>query len=250
MRKPKIAAIVECRMTSSRLPGKVMMKSCGKTMLQYIAERLSRVKQIDRIIFATTGNTTDDIIAEHAEETGVDCFRGPEDDVLSRVLEAANHFDVDIIVEITGDCPLIDPGIIADTIDLYLAGACDYAANDLTASFPLGMDVEIFSKNLLEIADREGMTADDREHVSWFFVRNPDRFHLKNLSAPPELYWPDLRLTLDEKDDFRLIDAVLQGILPDNPHFTLADIISFLRNNRTLLKLNAHVCQRNPEQTA
>jgi spore coat polysaccharide biosynthesis protein SpsF len=106
------------------------------------------------------------------------------------------------------------------------------------------MDVEVFATKLLEVADREGLTDPDREHVSWFFVRNPDRFRLLMLPAPPKLNWPDLRLTVDEIDDFKLIDEIFEGLYPVKPHFSCEDIIDYLNNNRELLKINQHVHQK------
>jgi spore coat polysaccharide biosynthesis protein SpsF len=246
METPRIVATVECRMTSTRLPGKVMLKSCGKPMLQHIADRLSRVPKIDQVVLATTTNPTDDCIAALAREIGVGCFRGSEDDVLSRVLQAAKAFEADVIAEITGDCPLIDPDITGQTLDLFLLNDCDYASNDLIPAFPLGMDVEVFSTSMLQVADREGQSPADREHVSWFFVRNPQRFRLLTLPAPPSLYWPDLRLTLDESADFILIDQVFKALYFDNPAFGLPDIITWIKNNPELALINAKVVQRNP----
>ncbi|MDA8162352.1 MAG: glycosyltransferase family protein [Desulfobacteraceae bacterium] len=246
MEKKKIIATVECRMTSSRLPGKVMLESYGKTMLEHIAERLSRVNRIEQIIFATTTNKTDDCIEELARKIRVGCFRGPEEDVLQRILSAARAHEADIIVEITGDCPLIDPDVAAQTIELYLQNACDYASNDLKPSFPLGMDVQVFATELLALADREGLTPDDREHVSWYIVRHPERFRLLHLPAPPPLYWPELRLTLDEGRDFILIDRVFQALYHQKPDFDLYDIIRFLKANIHLTGINADVIQKRP----
>lgn len=246
----KIVATVECRMTSSRLPGKVMMTSCGKPMLEHLVERLRRVERIDQIVFATTEHGTDDCIEALAERLDVGCFRGSEDDVLSRVLGAAEKYDGELIVEITGDCPLIDPGIVAQTIDLYMLNQCDYAANCLVPSYPVGMDTQVFSTDLLRLADREGHLPDDREHVSWFFVRNPERFRLLMLPAPPELRWPELRLTLDEMADFELINALFERLYPLNPGFSCADMLDCLRRENALQRLNEHVVQRHPTQYA
>lgn len=248
MSEPTIAATVECRIASSRLPGKVMMESLGKPMLEYLVERLKRVERLDHIVLATTENSSDGCIAELAGKLNVGCFRGSEDDVLHRVLCAAESVNADLIVEITGDCPLIDPGIASQTLSLYLSNECDYASNDLTPSYPLGMDVQVFSTDLLRLADREGQTPDDREHVSWFFIRNPKRFRLLMLPAPPQLHWPDLRLTLDEIGDFRLIDAVISTLYPSNPEFSCYDIVSYLRKHPHLLDLNRMVEQRSPEK--
>ncbi|GFK94853.1 8-amino-3,8-dideoxy-manno-octulosonate cytidylyltransferase [Fundidesulfovibrio magnetotacticus] len=247
---PRIVSTIECRMTSSRLPGKVMMTSAGKTMLEHHVERLSRVAKIDEILFATTTNPQDDCIASLAQRLGIGCHRGSEEDVLARVLGAAESVGGDVIVEITGDCPLIDPSVVAQTLDLYLANPCDYACNDNPLSYPIGMDVEVFSTRLLRVAHEEGLTPEDREHVSWFFLRNPERFRLLTLPAPPELHWPDLRLTLDEQADYQLIDAVFRALYPANPAFSLADVLTLLRAHPELLQLNAHVIQRFVAQSA
>lgn len=225
-----------------------MLNSCGKPMLEHIVERLRRVPQLDGIVFATTVNSSDDCIALLAETLGVSCFRGSEDDVLKRVLLAAQSEQADVIVEITGDCPLIDPEVTSQTIDLYLNNSdCDYVSNDLVVSYPLGMDVQVFSAALLSLADKEGLTAPDREHVSWYIVRHPERFRLVTLPAPPSLCWPTLRLTLDEEDDFLLIDAIFKALYCQKPSFSLYDIISLLRNDQSLARINAHVAQKNPQ---
>lgn len=251
MNNKRIIATVECRMTSSRLPGKVMLSSCGKPMLEHIVERLRRVPQLDGIAFATTVNSTDDSIARLAERLGVSCFRGSENDVLKRVLLTAQQEQADVIVEITGDCPLIDPEVTSQTVDLYLSNpGSDYVSNDLTLSYPLGMDVQVFPTELLALADKEGLTAPDREHVSWYIVRHPERFRLVTLPAPPSLRWPNLRLTLDEEDDFRLIDAIFMALYPKKPDFSLYDIVELLRNNQSMARINAHVAQKNPHDEA
>jgi len=244
MSKPKIAAIIECRMTSSRLPGKVLLESCGKSMLEHLVERLKNVAQLDEVIFATTINSQDDVIVELAEKLNINCYRGSEEDVLIRVLETARKFEVDTIVEITGDCPLMDPEIVEQTIDLYLNNKCEYVSNDLNETYPLGMNVEVFSTELLEVANRKGNTSDDREHVSWYFIRNPEKFKLLVLPAPRKLNWPDLRLTLDEEADYKLIDLIFNELYSEKKIFNLYDIIDFLKQNPEKTKINSSVKQR------
>ena len=240
-REEKIVATVECRMTSSRLPGKVLMKADGKPMLRILVERLSKVEQLDAIVLATTTNKTDDPIAELAKSLGVRCHRGSEDDVLRRVLDAARSADADVIVEITGDCPLLDPQITSQVIDLYRLNDCDYASNLDPVSFPIGMDAQVFSTRLLSIADEEGNTQEDREHVSLFIRKQPERFRKLHLPAPPELHWPDLGLTLDEKEDYELLKTIHESLVSDNPDYSCLDILRFLRKNPDLLKINSEV---------
>ncbi len=247
MKRRKIVATVECRMTSSRLPGKVLMKSAGKTMLEHLVERLRLVPKLDGIVLATTTNPQDDCIEELAKRLKVGCFRGSEDDVLKRVLLAARSAKADLIVEITGDCPLIDPGVISQVLELYLNNECDYASNCHVRSYPIGMDTQVFSTALLARADREGRLPEDREHVSWYFVRNPKKFRLLTLIAPPDQLWPDLRLTLDEMDDFRLIDKLFTAFRRARRDFSCLDMIGYLKKNPRLTGLNRHVLHRDPE---
>jgi len=237
----KIVATVECRMTSSRLPGKVLMEAGGKSMLQILVERLKKVVQIDEIVLATTVNNTDDPINELADALNISCFRGSEDDVLSRVLGAARAFGGDIIVEITGDCPLLDPEITSQVIDMYLKNDCDYASNLDPESYPIGFDTQVFSTELLAIAEKEGQTPEDREHVSWFVRKRPERFKKIHLPAPPELHWPELGVTLDEKNDYELIKNIYENLAPINPYFSCLDVVRYLRQNNELVAINDQV---------
>jgi len=247
MKKQRVVALIECRMTSSRLPGKVMLKSCGKTMLEHIVERLGRVKRIDEIVFATTDNSTDDCIEKLADTIGIGCYRGSEADVLGRVLLAAKRYQADVIVEVTGDCPLIDSELTAQTLDFYFKNDCDYASNDNPQTYPLGTNIEVFSTEMLEIANREGVTEPDREHVSWYFVRNPDRFKCISLHAKDKLHWPDLRLTLDEKEDFILINNLFEHFYSESAEFSLEMIVAYLKNHPEFVKINCGIVQKCPD---
>ncbi len=243
-KKKKIVATVECRMTSTRLPGKVLMEACGKSMLELLVERLSRITKIDEIVLATTNNETDEPIVKLAERMGVSCYRGSEEDVLNRVLNAVRLVNGDIVVEITGDCPLLDPEVSSQVIDLYLLNDCAYASNIDPVSYPVGMDTQVFSVDLLELADKEGDLPEDREHVSWFIRRQPERFKKLHLPAPPEIHWPKLGLTLDEKTDYILIKTIFEYFYPVNHAFSCLDIVRFLRNNPELLQINASVSRK------
>lgn len=243
----KVVATVECRMGSSRLPGKVLMPACGKPVLELLVERISRVQRLDDIVIATTTKENDMPVVELAKKLEVRCFSGSEDDVLSRVLGAARSIRADYIVEITGDCPLLDPEITSQVLDLFLFNECDSASNSDPPSFPIGMDTAVFSTELLALADKEGKTSEDREHVSWFFRTRPERFHKLHLPAPPSLHWPDLALTLDEEKDYELIRTIFEHFYPENPLFSCHDIISFLRENPKLLEINIDVERKEPE---
>ncbi|KAF0233634.1 MAG: spore coat polysaccharide biosynthesis protein [Desulfovibrionaceae bacterium] len=242
----RIVATVECRMSSSRLPGKILMPACGKPLLEILAQRLLLVPELDAVVLATTGNPGDDPVAGLAERLGIGCWRGSEDDVLRRVLDAAHWAGADTIVEITGDCPLIDPAIISQVIGLYRHNDCDYASNIDPRAFPDGMDTQVFSTALLAEADTATDDLEDREHVSWFIRRHPGRFRKVHLPAPPELRWPELGLTLDEQADYDLIRTLFEHFLPDNPGFGCQDMVRHLRANPGLLELNAAVKRRSP----
>ncbi len=240
----KIVATIEARMTSSRLPGKVLMPADGKPMLAILIDRLRRSQKIQSIVVATTVNKTDDPIDLLAQKLGVGCFRGSEEDVLARVLGAAQKYQADLIVEITGDCPLVDPVIVDEVIDLYLKEKCDYASNVEPVTYPIGMDAQVFSRELLGLADREGKTQEDREHVSWFIRQNLNgRFKGRNLFAPQELHWPDLGLTLDEAKDYALLKNIVEHFAP-RLNFSCAEIVGYLKANPHLLKLNEGVQRR------
>lgn len=240
----RICATIEARMSSTRLPGKVLLDAAGKPMLERMIERVRRVPSLDGIVIATTSNPGDDPIVELAQRLEVGVFRGSEDDVMSRVLGAAQSHGVDIIVELTGDCPVIDPMLIERVIEAYLAGGADYCANILTRSYPIGMDTQVFGTNIL--ADAFSRTDDDadREHVSLFIYRHPELYRLHNVLADSRHHQPDLRLTLDTPEDLRMLRAVFNDLLPEHPDFGLDDILGLLHRRADLQELNAHVEHR------
>jgi spore coat polysaccharide biosynthesis protein SpsF len=237
-------ATIEARMTSTRLPGKVLMPCQGQPMLALMVERLRFVPNLDGIVIATTTNETDNPIEDLADELGVGCWRGSEDDVMLRVLDAAKAFKADVIVETTGDCPLIDPRIVEYCIMNYFNSGVDYLSNVLQRSFPIGMDTQVFSTKVLEDAASRTTDPVDHEHVSLFIYRHPELYKLANVMAPPELQDPELRLTLDTQQDFELIDKIFAALLQNNPRFTLGDILSLLTANPDWRKINDHVAHR------
>jgi len=238
---PRIVATIEARMTSSRLPGKVLIEAAGKPMLQHMIERLQRVPSLDGIVVATTGNATDAPVVDLAEEMGVGVFRGSEDDVLVRVLDAARAHNIDVIVEMTGDCPLIDPALVEDCIRGYLAAGVDYVSNVLERTYPRGMDTQVFATDILADVARRTDDSEDHEHVSIYIYRHPEIYTRKNMPGPPELSDPDLALTLDTPEDLDLIRRIFDTLYPNNPTFGLADILGVLKDSPELAELNAHV---------
>lgn len=225
-------------MSSSRLPGKVMMPALGRPMLAHLTSRLKAVPSIHEIVLATTVNAADDMLVDFAEKDGIKIFRGSEEDVMSRVIGAAESANADVVVEITGDCPIIDPDLVEQTIRVFKRNKAVYCANSFISSYPDGMDTQVFTLEALQKSF--SMTDDplDREHVSRHIVNNPQIFSHTYLIAPPSLHWPGLGLTLDEPADYELICTLIENLGKNNPLFGCGDVIRFLRANPQLLKIN------------
>ncbi|MBL7005431.1 MAG: glycosyltransferase family protein [Gammaproteobacteria bacterium] len=237
----KIVATIEARMTSTRLPGKVMMPVLGKPILHYLVERLKSVPSIDEIVLATTLNKTDDKLIEFAISEDISYFRGSEDDVMLRVIEAADSVSADIVVEITGDCPIIDPQIVEQTILMYRANNVDYVSNGHIRSFPDGMDTQVFALDVLKKSLSMTTELLDHEHVTLHIRNNPQLFTKINFVAPPELDWPDLGLTLDERHDYNLLKIIIEHFSQEGMLFSCLDVIKFLRSRPDLVAINKNV---------
>jgi spore coat polysaccharide biosynthesis protein SpsF len=241
----KINAIVATRMTSTRLPGKVLMDLGGKPALARLIERLRQSKYIHEIVIATTTNAEDDAVVAAAVENNVRYYRGSEEDVLLRTVQAAQSADTEFIVQVTSDCPLID----AETIDASIVRILenpylDYVGNHLVRTYPLGFSAEVFRTATL--AEIETLTQDpaDREHVSLYMYERPERYRLSNVEAPYFLRHPEYRLTLDTSDDYELIKNVFNHLYPQKPDFTLYDIVRYLELNPELSQMNKHIVQK------
>jgi len=204
----KVAAIVQARMGSSRLPGKVLLDICGKPALQRVIERLRAARLLDDVIVATTANETDDAIVCLCEALHCNYYRGSEDDVLSRVLEAARLYKADVIVEITADCPLLDYNHVDHLVNLFLEGGYDHVSNIIQRTFPRGYDTRVFSREALERTNNEVDNPIDRQHCSTWQYLNPkgkQGYKCANWPAPPGQNRPEIEVTLDELEDLLLI---------------------------------------------
>lgn len=237
----KIVATIEARMTSSRLPGKVLLPALGRPLLAHLVDRLKAVPSLDAIVLATTTNATDDVLAEFAAAHEIALFRGSEDDVMGRVLGAAESAAADVIVEITGDCPIIDPEVIEQAVRIFRANTAQYVSNSAVRSFPDGMDVQVYPVETLRRS--EAMTDEplDREHVTRHIILHPELFPPLHWVAPPSLHWPELGLTLDEPADYELIRTLIEHFGADNPRFGCGDAIRALRAHPEWSGLNADV---------
>lgn len=237
----KVNAIIEARMGSTRLPGKTLLPIAGKPAIQLLIERLKITKKIDEIILATTIKAEDDAIEKFCKENQIICYRGSSDDVLGRVYNAAKQYKTDIVVEVTGDCPLLDPWLIDECIDIFLKSDYDYLSNFLVQSYPPGIDVQIFSLRILEEINRLAKSDKFREHVTLYILKHPEKYRMHNVTAPPELCYPDWHIELDEQKDYELIKKIYEALYFNNPRFTTMDIINILKANPDWLKINADV---------
>lgn len=240
----KIVCTIEARMKSSRLPGKVLLPVCGKPLLELMIERLRQVPELDSIVIATTADSSCQPIEDLAKRLGVGCFRGSEDDVLDRVLRAAQSANADLIVETTGDCPLMDPEIVSEVIREFRSHDVDYCANVLQRTHPRGMDVQVFPTKVLARVAEMTNEPSDREHVSIYIYSHPELFRLHNVTSSLTHEEADLRLTVDTPDDFRLVSEIFQRLYPTNSRFRLADILKLMREHPELRSINSHVKQK------
>lgn len=216
-------AILQARMSSTRLPGKVMKPLLGRPMIDRQLERLGRCATLDRIIVATSLDPTDDPLAAHLSEIGVELYRGSLSDVLDRYLGAARASSVEgQVVRLTADCPLADPRVIDDCVRLHERLGVDYVSNGRRRTYPHGLDVEAFGLDALEAAGREATDPYDREHVTPFIYRRPERFALADLvQARDDSH---LRWTVDLPEDFAFVERVYAALYPDKPDFTSDDV--------------------------
>ncbi|WNB77119.1 glycosyltransferase family protein [Methylomonas koyamae] len=231
-----ILAILQARMSSSRLPGKVLLPVLGEPMLLRQIERLRKVHNIDRLLVATSAETADDEIEILCKRHAIDCFRGNLNDVLDRFYQAAVSHHPDHVVRLTADCPLADPGLIDQVIEFYLAGGYDYASNSVRPTFPDGLDVEICRFACLEQAWREAGLPSQREHVMPFIHQQPERFNIGHFLNREDL--SHLRWTVDEPRDFELVSQIYAALYPANPDFSTPDILRLLAERPELANWN------------
>lgn len=246
----RVVAIVQARMGSSRLPGKVLKEILGRPLLGLLIERLKRCTRLNELVIATSMNELDDVIFGYCMRNGVAVYRGSENDVLSRYAEAARAFDADVVVRICADSPLIDPVLIDDLISEFLGGpiSCDYISNTINQTYPLGMNAEVFSAEALADANINARLPYEREHVTPYIYGNPDRYNIREKHAEQD--YSKIRLTVDVPEDFDLVKSVFESIYPNNTKFGLEDIISLYRDSPEMFDINAHVQQNRLPQVA
>lgn len=242
--KLRIILIVQARMGSSRLPGKILREVLDKPLLAYEIERLRCVSKADEVVIATTENPIDQAVVDFCHHEQVPIFRGSEEDVLDRYYCAAKAFNADVIVRVSGDCPLIDPNVVDQVIQYYLDHYPDYSyvSNTLERTFPRGMDVEVFTFDALMKAAKEASLPEEREHVTPYLYCHPDLFDIGSIVQVSDR--SNNRWTVDTEEDFQLIDKIIRGLYPIKPNFTMEDILDILKIHPDWKAINAHIPQK------
>jgi len=239
-----IVATIEARMGSSRLPGKVLFEAAGITMLEHLVSRLKRVSIIDKIVVATTVHESDNPIVSLCKSSGIECFRGSENNVMDRVIGAAESVGASTIVEITGDCPVIDPSIVEQSIRIFQEHNVDYVSNVILRSYPDGMDTQVFSLETLKKSAKMTTNKLDLEHVSLHIRNNESLFSRIHMIAPVEVRWPELGLTLDELGDYKLLKWLIEEFNHTQPYFSCLDAVTKIRENPHKIELNESVVRK------
>ena len=234
-------AIIQARLDSSRLPGKVLADLGGAPMLDRVIARAAACPAIGRIVVATTDRPLDDAIADRARDLDCEVYRGSANDVLGRYVGAARASGAHVVVRLTADCPLLDPQVIGAVI-AALRGDVDYASNTHARTFPRGLDVEAFHADVLVRLDRAAHSDAAREHVTAFVMERPDLFSVCQVVSPRDD--SDLRLTVDTPEDLALVRAIHAGLRLDHRIVPYRDVVSWLRARPAVREVNAHVVQR------
>lgn len=217
-----IVGVLQARMSSSRLPGKVMMPILGMPMIGRQIERLKRAGTLDRLVVATSVEDSDEPLADYVASLDVSVHRGSLNDVLDRFCGAARACGAEHVVRLTADCPLADWTVIDDCVERHLRTGADCTSNAVVRSYPDGLDVEVVKHSVLEVAAREAPPGPDREHVTPFIYARPDRFDVQHVIQEPNL--EHVRWTVDTAEDFAFATDVYRALYPRNPAFTTADI--------------------------
>ncbi len=230
----KVVAIIQARMGSTRLPGKVMLPLGDKTVLEHVIERTSRAKLVDETVVATTLKMEDLPIVKLVSEKGFRVFAGSEKDVLDRYYQCARLLDVQHIVRITADCPLIDPQIIDEVVKIHLDTRADITYND---RYPDGFDVIVFTFPILKRTWKEARLLSEREHVNPYMFKVARK--VEKVVCPEDLY--NVRLTLDRKEDYEVLKRIFDSIYATNKNFSFEDVMDFLRKKPEIMEINSHI---------
>lgn len=239
----KVVAIVQARMSSTRLPGKILKTVLHKPLLQYQMERLQRCKTLDQIVIATTTNECDDTIVAFCQQHNIAFYRGSEHDVLARYYEAATLYEADVVVRITSDCPVIDPSVVDKVVHTYVENPTyDYLSNTLLRSYPRGMDTSLMPYKTLAAIHAVATDPADREHVTKYAYDRPQQFVVGNVAN--DVDYSEHRWTVDTIEDFEVVKILLEALYPSNKNFTMNDMVRYVEEHPNVQAINAHIEQK------
>lgn len=241
-----VNAILQARMSSTRLPGKVLKPILGKPMLVHQIDRIKRSTLIDEIIVATSDHSSDDEIESLCKSLEIKCIRGSLHDVLARYYQASLAYPSEHIVRVTGDCPIIDPDIIDKVIALHTSSNADYTSNCTHPTFPDGLDTEVFTFSALEAAYLNASSSEEREHVTPYLYAEKSKNTCKELCHSSNL--SHLRWTVDQPEDFILIELIYNALYPDNPNFTFTEVLALIEEKPELTQINKKFSSAYPQQ--
>ena len=229
----KTVAIIQTRLSSTRLPGKVLKSIMSKDLLTHVVDRLKKVEEISEIVIATTNEEQDDLLVNWCEERNLNYFRGSSENVLSRFYECAKKYGADTIIRVTSDNPLVDPNVVSMVVKKFYTEKLDYCSNNLHRTFPHGLDVEVFSFSSLETSHENAVEQADIEHVTQYIKKRPEQFKIENVQLEKDYSF--IRITVDEDEDLQLIKILMmmkgEGIL-------IEEIIKIFEEVPALLNIN------------
>ena len=232
----KIAALIQARMSSKRLPNKVLLDLDGNSVISQIYNRLLSCRTLNQIIVITSLNSEDDAIELECNINNIICFRGSLEDVLDRYYQAAKNYNVDIVVRITADCPVIDPIIVDAVVTGHISGDYDYYS--LSGQFPDGLDVEVMKFSALENAWHNAKLKSEREHVCPYISKNSEKFKIGGLELFRNL--DHYRWTLDQSEDYELL-KIIYARLNKKKNFNTIDILDLFKNDPNLININSEI---------
>lgn len=244
----RTVVIIQARMGSTRLPGKVLKPLAGIPMLEHVIRRAQAAPGVDEVCIATTTHERDTPLVEMSHRFGASTFRGSEDDVLSRYAGAATATLAELVVRVTSDCPLYDPALLGEMLAAYHAqggaGRFDHYSNSVVRTYPRGLDTEIFPAAVLYEVNATATEPMAREHVTWFIYRNPERYRLGHHVQPGGRDHSGLRWTVDTPEDYEFASSVYSNLYKKNPLFGFAEVLDLVTRHPELTAINAHVEQK------
>lgn len=236
-----IAAIIQARMGSSRLPNKILLKAAGKSFLEHMIDRVKRSQTLNKIVIATTTEEKDEVLAEFCKERGIECHRGSEKDVLSRYKLVSDSIGAKVIVRLTADTPTIDPRTIDKVVSIHKNNRYDFVCNNfpLPRTYPDGMNVEVFSKNILDEMYKKSRLPSEREHVTFYVLGRPEKYKIFRVDYKKDL--SKYRLNLDYPEDYFLLKTLFESLYIKNRNFTLEDVIYWLDTHPKIFEVNSQI---------